>query len=175
MTVTADQIAIAKSHGMLNVELIAQCCDETGARFYIALAMLEKETGTCRNVYGNDVGGTFRGFKDLVTECNWRAFRHEVITNGRTSNGVGPSQLTFKGFFTDMESKGLKPWDLHDNLAYGVKLVQSYYRAGRDQGKSVNAALRYAGTRYNGSSSYGDSFLTVALRWKARVGSADYA
>ena len=61
----------------------------------------------CRNVYGNDVGGTFRGFKDPVTECNWRAFRHEVITNGRTSNGVGPSQLTFKGFFTDMESKGL--------------------------------------------------------------------
>jgi hypothetical protein len=42
MPVTAEQIEIAESHGMQNVELIAQCCNETGARFYIALAMLEK-------------------------------------------------------------------------------------------------------------------------------------
>ena len=42
MPVSAEQIEIAKSHGMQNVELIAQCCNETGARFYIALAMLEK-------------------------------------------------------------------------------------------------------------------------------------
>jgi hypothetical protein len=38
----------------------------------------------------------------------------------------------------------------------------------------VNDALRYAGTKYNGSSAYGDSFLTEALKWKARVGSADF-
>ena len=67
-----------------------------------------------------------------------------------------------------MESKGLKPYDMHDNIAYGVKLIQQYYRDGRDQGKSVNDALRYAGTRYNGSSAYGDSFLTVAFKWKAQ-------
>jgi hypothetical protein len=46
MPVTAEQIEIAKSHGMQNVELIAQCCNETGARFYIALAML------CRHCAG---------------------------------------------------------------------------------------------------------------------------
>ena len=88
---------------------------------------------------------------------------------------MGPSQLTFKGFFADMEQKGLKPWDMHDNIAYGVKLIQSYYQQGRDQGKTVNEALRYAGTRYNGASAYGDSYLQVALKWKGRVGSADYA
>jgi hypothetical protein len=49
---------------------------------------------------------------------------------------------------------------------YGVKLIQQYYRDGRNQGKSINDALRYAGTTYNGSSAYGDSFLTVALKWK---------
>ena len=35
MTVTAEQIEIAKSHGMQNVELIAQCCGETGGRFFV--------------------------------------------------------------------------------------------------------------------------------------------
>jgi hypothetical protein len=64
---------------------------------------------------------------------------------------------------------------MHDNIAYGVKLIQQYYRDGRNQGKSVNDALRYAGrqARIHGSSAYGDRFLTVALKWKARVGSAD--
>lgn len=175
MTVTAQQIATAKSHGMQNVDLIAQCCNETGARFYIALAMLEKETGTCRNVYGHDVGGALSGFPKTVNRGNYEVFRWLVFDKGQRSNGVGPSQLTFKGFFADMEQKGLKPWDMHDNIAYGVKLIQSYYQQGRDQGKTVNEALRYAGTRYNGASAYGDSYLQVALKWKGRVGSADYA
>jgi len=128
MPVTAEQIEIAKSHGMQNVELIAQCCNETSARFYIALAMLEKETGTCRNVYGHDVGGALSGFPNPVTKDNYEVFKWLVFTKGQRSNGVGPSQLTFKGFFTDMESKGLKPYDMHDNIAYGVKLIQQYYR-----------------------------------------------
>ena len=115
MTVTAEQIEIAKSHGMQNVDLIAQCCNETGARFYIALAMLEKETGTCRNVYENDVGGTFRGFKDPVTECNWRAFRHEVITNGWTSNGVGHSQLRTNGRMSPPTARSACPTE-HCNV-----------------------------------------------------------
>ena len=174
MTVTAEQIEIAKSHGMQNVELIAQCCNETGGRFYIAVAMLEKETGTCRNVYGHDVGGALSGFPKPVTKDNYEVFKWLVFTKGQQSNGVGPSQLTFKGFFTDMESKGLKPYDMHDNIAYGVKLIQQYYRDGRNQGKSVNDALRYAGTKYNGSTAYGDSYVTIALKWKAQVGSADY-
>jgi hypothetical protein len=160
---------------MGEVDLIAQCCNETGARFYIALAMLEKETGTCRNVYGHDAGGALSGFPRLVNEGNFQVFYWLVFTKGQASNGVGPSQLTFKGFFTDMQAKGLKPWDMHDNIAYGIKLIQDYYRAGRDQGKSVAESLRYAGTKYNGASAYGDSFLAIALKWKERVGSADYA
>jgi hypothetical protein len=83
-----------------DVELIAQCCNETAARFYIALAMLEKEAGTCRNVYEHDVGGALSGFPKPVT-----SLRMAGLHEGHRSNGVAPSQLTFKGFFTDMESK----------------------------------------------------------------------
>jgi hypothetical protein len=176
MTVTAEQIKIAKDHGMREVDLIARCCNETGVRFYIALAMLEKETGTCRNVYGHDAGGALSGFPGAVNKDNYAVFRWLIFTKGQTSNGVGPSQLTFKGFFTDMEGKGLKPYDIHDNISYGIKLIYSYYRDGRDRlNKSVTESLRYAGTRYNGASAYGDRFLDVALKWKERAGSADYA
>ena len=135
MTVTAEQIKIAKDAGMREVDTIAQCCNETGARFYIALAMLEKETGNCRNVYGHDAGGALSGFPGTVDKSNFAVFEWLVFKKGQTSNGVGPSQLTFKGFFTDMEAKGLKPYDLHDNIAYGIKLIQGYYRAGRNAGK----------------------------------------
>lgn len=175
MTVTQNQIEIAKSYGMNNVDLIARCCDETGCRFYIALAMLEKETGTCRNVYGHDVGGALSGFPKTVNEGNFEVFRWLIFSKGQKSNGVGPSQLTFKGFFTDMQQKGLRPWDMHDNISYGIDLLYGYYRYARDGLKrSVNESLRYAGTRYNGSSTYGDAYLQVALKWKQRVGSADY-
>jgi hypothetical protein len=104
---------------MQNVELIAQCCNETGARFYIALAMLE-ETGSCRNVCGHDAGGALTGFPKPVTRDNYAVFNWFVFTKGQRSNGVGPSQLTFKGFSTDMELKGLTPHDMHDNIAYGA-------------------------------------------------------
>lgn len=175
VNVMPAQINIAKAAGMGNVDLIAQCCNESGCRFYIALAMLEKETTTCRNVYGGDVGGVFSKFPDPVTECNWRAFWHEVKVNGRMSNGVGPSQITSEDLLKDMIAKGLKPYDMHDNIAYGAKLIMSYYRSGRNQGKSVDDALIYAGTRYNGKATYGADYLKVAQKWKNLVGSADYA
>jgi hypothetical protein len=88
-------------------------------RFYIALAMLE-ETGSCRNVYGHDAGDALTGFPKPVTRDNYEVFNWLVFTKGQRSNGVGPSQLTFKGFSTDMELKGLTPHDMHDNIAYGA-------------------------------------------------------
>lgn len=174
MTVTAEQIQIAKGKGFHFVDEIAKACDATDTHFYLALAMLEKETGTGRNVYGHDAGGALSGFPGTVNKDNYAVFKWLVFTKGQTSNGVGPSQLTFKGFFTDMESKGLKPYDPADNIAYGVKLIGDYYRAARNAGLSVEAAIKKAGTRYNGSSSYGDRLLPIALRWREVVGRADY-
>jgi len=176
MTVTAEQITAAKATSMREVDLIAECCNQTGARFYMTLAMLEKETTTVRNVYGGDVGGTFSNFKDPVTECNYRAFRHEVIVRGRTSNGVGPSQITSRDLLRRMEEQGLKPWVMKDNIAFGATLIYEYYRHARDQlDKTVDEALWYAGKRYNGDSDYADAYVEVAKKWKARVGFADYS
>lgn len=176
MTVTPEQIKAAKDGGLDNVEAAASVADELKMSFYQLCALLEKESRG-RNVYGSDVGGTFRAFKDPVTECNWRAFRHEVIVNGRTSNGVGPLQITYKGFFTDMETRGLKPWVPRDNILYGSGIYWSYFLGQRAEGWSVKSSIRRAGSKYNTGSSdfapYGDRLYTLTQEWRVLVGVDD--
>jgi hypothetical protein len=87
-----------------------------------------------------------RGALSGFPKDNYEVFQWLVFTKGQRSNGLGPSQLTFKGFFTDMGSKGLKSYDMHDNIAYGVKLIQQYCREGRNQGRSVNDDTQARGT-----------------------------
>lgn len=186
MTVSAEQISKAKAQGLKNVDAAAVVANETGNKFYHLLALLEKESGG-KNIYGGDEGpepgpkddGTFSGFKDPVSEANYRAFYHEVIVRGRPSNGVGPAQLTYKGFFTDMKSLGKKPWDPYDNITYGAKLWLSYYTNQRKAGYSRDDAIRRAGTKYNSGSygfiGYGDRLLVIMDKWVGIVGSGDYA
>jgi hypothetical protein len=175
MTVTADQITAADTV-LDNVAAAAEVADEIGITFYQLCALLEKESHG-RNVYGGDVGGTFERFRDPVTECNWRGFRHEVITLGKRSNGVGPAQLTYKGFFADMEAKGLKPWVPKDNILYGAGLYWSYFVACRAEGWSMKSSIRRAGTKYNtgeyGFAAYGDRLFELTVKWRELVGIAD--
>lgn len=173
MTVTADQIAKAKAQGLANVDIAARVANETGNKFYHVLALLEKESDG-HNVYGHDVGGTLNGFPHAVTKENYAVFYWLVVTRGGRSNGVGPMQLTFKGFHTDMINKGLKPWDPYDNITYGTQLWLGYYKAARASGLSRDDAIKRAGTRYNGAAAYGDRLLVIMDKWLAIVGNDDY-
>lgn len=173
MTVTADQIAKAKAKGLQNVDVAARVANETGNKFYHLCALLEKESNG-RNVYGHDAGGALSGYPKSVNIDNFAVFEWLVFTKGQTSNGVGPMQLTYKPFLTDMKSKGKKPWDPYDNITYGAKLWLSYYRAARDSGLERDAAIKKAGTRYNGSTTYGDRLLVIMDKWFDIVGNADY-
>jgi hypothetical protein len=175
MTVTQGQIERVRQAGFINVELIADATNRTSGRFYLSVAMIEKETKG-RNVYGHDAGGALSGFPREVNQQNFEVFEWLVFTKGQTSNGVGPSQITSKGLLQDMKTMGLKPWDPADNIFFGVKLITSYYRNGRDvQNLDVWEAVRYAGRRYNGASAYGDSLVTIAKKWRELLGNADYA
>lgn len=173
MTVTADQIAKAKAAGLKNVDIAARVADETGNKFYHLCALLEKES-MGRNVYGHDAGGALSGFPEEVNLYNFDVFLWLVFKKGQTSNGVGPMQLTFKGFFTDMKAKGLKPYDVHDNMLYGARLWLGYYRQYRVQGYDRDDSIKKAGTRYNGSAAYGDRLLVIMDKWFKIVGNDDY-
>lgn len=185
MTVTAAQIKKVKDAGFDNVEAIAQACNVTKCPFYLAVAMFEKESHG-RNVYGGDSGGALRGFEGGVTKGNYAVFRwmidegipvrqpdgsHKIIKFG--PNGVGPGQITHPDLVAEMKDKGLEITDAEENILFSAGRIYRYYLKGRET-LGVRDSIKYAGTRYNGKSSYGDDLLEVALRWKESLGSADY-
>jgi len=173
VTVTSSQISKAKQQGLRNVDTAARVCNETKTPFFILCALLEKESGG-RNVYGHDQGGALSGFERPVNQGNWEVFRWLVFDKGKTSNGVGPMQLTFKGFFTDMEKEDLKPWDVHDNMTYGARVFMGHYRAAKDAGHGTRESIKRAGVQYNGATAYGDSLLKIAIKWADLVGHVDH-
>lgn len=159
MAASAAQIKKAADFGLANVELIAKAADKAGLPFYVACALMERESGG-RNVYGHDKGGALSGFPYEVNEGNYRVFEW-LIGNGQTSNGVGPCQITWKGFFPAMVKLGLKPWDALDNMTYGMGLLASYYKA--------KGSWTLAGKQYNGSLTYGVGLAKQIAAWKKRV------
>lgn len=157
---TAAQAAATK-YGMHNVGSLAIAADKAKMPFYSACALMEKES-MGKNVYGHDAGGALSGYPHDVDESNFKVFMH-LINTGHKSNGVGPAQITWKGFFPDMVRKGLKAWVPVDNMYYGFTLLMGYYNTS----KSWSAA----GTKYNGSGQYGADFNKKVVAWKKRVGS----
>lgn len=155
-----QKVELAQRHGLSNTKIILEAAREAGIPFYVGCALMEKESHG-RNVYGNDSGGTFAGAPFGVNKYNWQVFRWLVVSKGHRSNGVGPAQLTYKGFFTDMESKGLKPWDPHDNMLYGFRLLKKY--------KNEKGSWTAAGTAYNGSASYGRELADLVEKWRERI------
>ena len=157
---TRAQRRIAVDFGLVNVRQISRAANEEHVPFHVACALFQKESGG-HNVYGHDVGGALSGYPRAVNEENYAVFRWMVITKGMTSNGVGPSQITWRGFFPDMESQGLKPYDVLDNMRYGLRILRGHY--------DTEGNWRDAGTRYNGSSVYGADFAVKIGEWYERL------
>ena len=154
------KISMARHYGLANAPLILIAARRAKLPFYAACALMEKESHG-RNVYGRDAGGTFSGAPFKVNRANWVVFRWLVFSRGHRSNGVGPAQLTYPGFFTDMERKGLKPWNAEDNMFYGFQILRGY--------KDEYGTWERAGEAYNGSSAYGKDFAAVVEKWRRRI------
>ena len=150
------KIAKAAGRGMINVEMIALTCREVGIPFYAALALFEMESHG-RNVYGHDEGGALSGFPFPVTRDNFRVFEW-LVEQGQKSNGVGPSQITWKGYFPAMEQQGLDAWDVHDNMLFGLTILWGHYRRFK--------TWRRAGRAYNGRDSYGIALEKKVAEWR---------
>lgn len=170
--VTKERIKIAQDFGLHNVGIIAEACRRVGIPFYVACALFQKESGGL-NVYGHDSGGALAGYPNPVTKSNFEVFWWLVVTNGQTSNGVGPSQITYAGsrnragrrdggFFQQMLDEGLKPWRVEDNMVFGLRLLKGYH----DKTKSWVKA----GTSYNGAEEYGQDLSRKVAEWKKRLG-----
>lgn len=156
---------ILAEFGLQNAWLIEQAASEKRVPLWIAAALIEKESGG-RNVYGNDRGGVFStpGAPDLVvTRENYAEFERRVLA-GETSNGVGPAQITWPGFIREAMVEGIQLWNPLDNLRFGFQLLANYLN-----GHYNDNQIRYAGTRYNGASAYGDDLVARAHIWRDRL------
>lgn len=173
--VPAEKIAIARSYGLVNVSALATASRRAGVPFAVACALMSKESGG-HNVYGHDRGGvfstsdgpvviagvTYHRYTDIeVTALNYALFQWKVAAGAR-SNGVGPAQITWPGFFPDMLEQRLKPWRVQDNMTYGLGLL-ALYKA------KEGATWEDAGTAYNGSRDYGVDFHRLCRIWRTRL------
>lgn len=164
--ITPEQVEAAQAAGLVNVQTAAEVAEETGLPFYIMCALLEKETGG-DNIYGHDQGGALSGFPGEVNKGNFEVFRW-MIDNGRTSNGVGPMQITWPPFFDQMDEQGLDPTDVRDNMLFGAIVFKGYYDTHRKT-LPVREAIRKAGVNYNDSAEYGDSLVEISDDWLQRL------
>lgn len=177
--ITTDQInrAIAAQPGkMTNVEMLSTVCNNWGFPFFMALAIMEKESRG-RNVYGADKGGVLSGFKGDVNKGNYEAFLWLLSQPGSVSNGVGPFQLTYRGYHTDAVTKELQVWMPYDNMTYAIRHILLPTFIKQRVIKSDRAAFAETARSYNagatGGEAYRDDALVKADAWAAAVGTSD--
>lgn len=154
---------------------MAAACSKLAFPFAFGLAIMQKESGG-RNVYGNDTGGALAG-QGEVTEANYQEFRRLVLTELYKSNGVGPMQVTYRGYFPTMEGRGLRPWVPADNILFGVEILHFRYQQGVKAGKPPRDAFWESARAYNagsrGGETYADDAVAKARAWLAIVGNTD--
>lgn len=157
---TARQIA--SDWGMANVEAAVAASAQVGLRFEVACALLEMESRG-KNIYGHDSGGIFANEATrnvVVTEENYTEFRRR-LAEGEKSNGVGPCQITWPGYFPIADARDLQLWRPLDNMIFGFQILADHY--------AKSKSWESAGTAYNGKSSYGVTFARRVLEWTERL------
>lgn len=166
----ATPTEILTAGGLVNADLIVQAASTTGLPLAILAAMIEKESGG-KNIYGHDAGGVFSvaGQNVEVTQANFTEFRRRVVDGGEKSNGVGPSQVTYRGYWTAYPDYPF--WEPLANLKFGATLLLDLL-----DGDTSDASISSAGAHYNGGTSpnekavaYGADLLTKTNAWRARL------
>lgn len=154
-----------------NPDALAAAAAVTGVPLWIAAAFVEKESGGA-NVYGHDAGGTFYG-KAPVTKENYAEFYELVVVQKKRSNGVGPMQITYRGYFPLAKSQNLRLWVPFENEVFGLRIV-----AGNLDGIYSYTQIARVGTLYNvgnlsgGVTAYGRDLASKAAAWKTRLAGA---
>ena len=165
----ARAVDIISGAGVENAAAIVVASNDTGLPLGVAMGMIMKETGGA-NIYGHDAGGACSGWGQ-VTEDNFRGSFLPVVLAGGTSNGVGPTQITYPGYFR--QNPGYPWWDPYANCVVGFNLLKGYCG-----GDYSDASLVAAGSTYNSgsptgtASTYGRTFAALAEDWTARLAGA---
>jgi hypothetical protein len=164
----ADVLA---KHGTQRAAEVVELAAAAGLELAAAATLLEKESGGGRNVWGHDnvkTGGHYvKGAE--VTEEAYRNYKAARDRGQVGSQGVGPTQLTFKGFQDRADQRG-GCFDWRVNCAVGFEILADH--------------IRRLGTRdgfraYNGSGPAAEAYAKDAMgklaAWQSRLGGGSLA
>lgn len=185
-TLTAEQILSGKGSMssdlvLYNVPALVAAAKRAGVPLYLAAAVIRQESSG-KNVYGNDWGGIYgtdantpASYEKWVTDANYKTFlslliREDGTWTGRTSNGVGPAQITYWAFHRDARAEGLNLAKPEDNMFFGLRLFATYLGGDYSESSVKLAATRYnAGPAATTPNAYGGRVWDWAVRYKAAL------
>jgi hypothetical protein len=140
---------VLAKHGTQRAAEVVELAAAAGLELAAAATLLEKESGGGHNVWGHDNVST-GGHYDKGAEVTEKAYRNYKADRNRIgAQGVGPTQLTFKGFQDRADERG-GCFDWRVNCAVGFEVLADHIRANgvRDGFRAYNgsgpAAERYA-------------------------------
>lgn len=159
---------IAAAHGMHNSlrALTEARAHNPNVRASIALALLEQESRDGSNVWGHDGppnGATSHLGGKVVTEGDYRAYKHRRDMNGRGSGGmqgVGPLQVTWWEFQDQADRLG-GCWIPEHSIKVCINLVAALIK---DNGERKGLAV-YNGGATHPNYKYADQVLARVERW----------
>lgn len=157
--------ARAKRKGIVNPIIAYQEAKRAGLEFAVLCAVLMKETAGGHNVFGHDGGGAPCAGWGLVTASKYRQYV-ALFIRARVAQGVGPMQLTYRGFQTLADKAG-GCWKVRPNIRVGAEILAKdiKHSSGADYNGKIWNALR----AYNGSAAYADSVLQGVKYWRSIV------
>src|SRR5918992_78571 len=151
-----------RAEGVLRPQAVVEEAKRAGLRLPPARALLEKESGGGRNVFGHDPT-IFVGAGE-VTRAKYAEYKRRRVASGnRMMQGVGPCQLTWWEFQDTADREG-GCWRPDINMRVGFRhLVALMNQHGEADGAR----------RYNGSGpaaeAYSRDLLAKARVWEARL------
>ena len=130
-------------------QAVLRAADAVGCPWWAALGCLKVETGEeGANIYGHDAGGACSGGGE-VTEHNFKNYFWPIVSEWGTSNGVGPLQITYNGYFINDPDRAW--WDPQKSAEVGCSILKGLIDAEGDSYED----LRRVGSRYNSGTMYG--------------------
>ena len=159
-----------QKHGFKNPFLMVAAFRKADIKPQTAAALLEKESGKGQNIFGCDHGShgpTPPYCNQKVTEARARKLR-----SSQYSNGVGPTQLTFKGYVDKARKRGGE-WRPYVNMWTGFEIVGNNIRA---CGSVQEGAAQYNGgpTPNAQAQAYGRDFAQKREQWEGKLERAGF-
>jgi hypothetical protein len=155
---------VLANHGTQRAAEVVELAVAAGLELAAAATLLEKESGGGHNVWGHDnvpTGGHYVKGAQVTKEAyrNYKADRDRL-----GAQGVGPTQLTFRGFQDRADERG-GCFDWRVNCSVGFEILAEHIR-----GKGVRDGFR----AYNGSGPAADRYAADAISklavWRSRLG-----